>query len=303
MGGVVDTLLLSDIIKNFELRRPMFRIVERERVNPVVNKFVIEAPLIAKKREPGQFVVFRLHEKGERIPITIADSDPEKGTITVYVQELGKTTFEMGKLNSGDEISDVVGPLGLPTPIHKLEGDVFVVAGGVGAAEVLPIARKHKSEGNTVVAILGYRSKDIVILEEEFRSFCDEVYITTDDGTYGREGFVTTELKEHLDKGRKIAEIIAVGPAIMMKVVCDLTRHYGVKTLVSLNAIMIDATGMCGVCRVEVGGETRYACVHGPEFDGHQVNFDLMLKRLATFKEEEKISYERWQAATGGENG
>jgi ferredoxin--NADP+ reductase len=281
----------------------MFKIVERERVNPVVNKFVIEAPIIAKKREPGQFVIFRLHEKGERIPITVADSDPEAGTITVYVQELGKTTFEMGTMNAGDEILDVVGPLGLPTPIEKLEGDVFVVAGGVGSAEVLPIARKHKAAGNKVVAILGYRSKDIVILEEEFRSFCDEVYVTTDDGSYAREGFVTTELKDHLDKGRNIAEVIAVGPAIMMKVVCDLTRDYKVKTMVSLNSIMIDGTGMCGVCRVEVGGETRYACVHGPEFDGHQVNFDLMLKRLAAFKDEEKISLDRYNAAVGGEHG
>lgn len=282
----------------------MFKIVERVRVNPVVNKFTIEAPIIAKKRQPGQFVIFRLHEKGERIPITIADSDPKAGTITVYVQELGKTTFEMGRLNAGDDIADVVGPLGLPTPINKKEeGDIFVVAGGVGSAEVLPIARKHKEVGNKVVAILGYRSKDIVILEEEFKSFCDEVYITTDDGSYGREGFVSTELKDHLDKGRKIAEIIAVGPAIMMKVVCDLTRHYNVKTMVSLNSIMIDGTGMCGVCRVEVGGETRYACVHGPEFDGHKVNFDLMLKRLAAFKEEERISLERYNAAVGGSHG
>lgn len=281
----------------------MFKIVERERVNPVVNKFVIKAPIIAKKRQPGQFVIFRLHERGERIPITIADADPKAGTITVYVQELGKTTYEMGKLNAGDEITDVVGPLGLPTLIKKLEGDVFVVAGGVGSAEVLPIAREHKEAGNKVVAILGYRSKDIVILEDEFRSLCDEVYVTTDDGSYGREGFVTTELADHLDKGRKIAEVIAVGPAIMMKVVCDLTRHYDVKTLVSLNSIMIDGTGMCGVCRVEVGGETKYACVHGPEFDGHQVNFDLMLKRLAAFKDEERISLERWQAAVGGSNG
>jgi len=281
----------------------MFKIVERERVNPVVNKFVIEAPIIAKKRQPGQFVVFRLHEKGERIPITIADADPKAGTITVYVQELGKTTFQMGRMNAGDEIADVVGPLGNPTSIEKLSGEMFVIAGGVGAAEVLPIARKHKKIGNKVVAILGFRSKDIVILEDEFRSFADEVYITTDDGSYGREGFVTTELKEHLDKGRNIAEILAVGPAIMMKVVSDLTRHYKIKTMVSLNSIMIDATGMCGVCRVEVGGETKYACVHGPEFDGHKVNFDLLLKRLASFKEEEKISLERYQAAVGGEDG
>lgn len=281
----------------------MFKIVERERVNPVVNKFVIEAPIIAKKRQPGQFVVFRLHEKGERIPITIADSNPKAGTITVYVQELGKTTIQMGTMQAGDEIADVVGPLGNPTSIEKLSGEMFVIAGGVGAAEVLPIARKHKKIGNKVVAILGFRSKDIVILEDEFRSFVDEVYVTTDDGSYGREGFVTTELADHLERGRNIAEILAVGPAIMMKVVSDLTRHYNIKTMVSLNSIMIDATGMCGVCRVEVGGETRYACVHGPEFDGHKVNFDLLLKRLASFKEEEKISLERYQAAVGGEHG
>ena len=280
----------------------MFRIVERERVNPEVNRFVIEAPIIAQKRQPGQFVIFRLHEKGERIPITIADSDAKAGTITVYVQELGKTTYEMGTMDAGDEIADVIGPLGNPTPIEKPEGEVFAVAGGVGSAEVLPVARKHKEVGNKVIAILGYRSKDIVILEEEFRSFCDEVYVTTDDGTYGREGFVTTELKDHLEKKRPIAEVIAVGPAIMMKAVCDLTHHYNIKTMVSLNSIMIDATGMCGVCRVEVGGETRYACVHGPEFDGHKVNFDLLLKRLASFKEEERISLERYQAAVGGQH-
>ncbi len=271
----------------------MFKILEKERVAPGINKFVIEAPLIAKKRQPGQFIIIRLHEKGERIPITIADADPDRGSITVYVQEVGKTTMELGTYKAGDYIADVVGPLGKPTPIHPV-GTVFCIGGGVGTAEVLPIAKKHKQVGNIVCAIIGARTKELIILEDEFRKFADEVYITTDDGSYGRKGFVTDELRYHIESGRKIDEVIAVGPAIMMKAVCDLTRPYKIKTLVSLNAIMVDGTGMCGACRVEVGGETKYACVDGPEFDGHQVNFDLLLQRLATYKEEEKIAVEKF---------
>jgi len=274
----------------------MYRIIEKERVNPVVNRFVIEAPLIARKREPGQFVIFRLDEEGERFPITIADADPVKGTITVYVQEIGKTTTQMGRLKAGDSIANVAGPLGTPTPIEKMDGEVFLAAGGVGAAEILPIARKHKTVGNKIIVILGARSKEILTLEKDFRSFADEVYITTDDGTAGRKGFVTDELKTHIERGRKITEVLAVGPVFMMKSVCDLTRGYGIKTLISLNTIMIDGTGMCGGCRVEYGGETRYTCVDGPEFDGHKINFDLLIQRLGAYKTEEKASHECYLA-------
>lgn len=277
----------------------MYRILEKEQVNPVVNRFVIEAPLIARKHQPGQFVIFRLHEQGERFPITVAAADPKRGTITVYVQTIGKSTTEMGRMKAGDDIANVAGPLGHPTPIEKLDGEVFLIAGGVGAAEVLPIARAHKETGNKVVVILGARSREIVILEKEFRSFADEVHITTDDGSYGRKGFVTDELKEQIARGRKIAEVVAVGPVIMMKNVCNVTRPHGIKTMVSLNTIMIDGTGMCGGCRVEIGSETRYTCVDGPEFDGHQVNFDLLIQRLSAYQPEEKRSHECYLAKQG----
>ncbi|MFA7001561.1 MAG: sulfide/dihydroorotate dehydrogenase-like FAD/NAD-binding protein [Candidatus Omnitrophota bacterium] len=274
----------------------MYRILEKEKVNPVVNRFVIEAPLIARKRKPGQFVIFRLHEEGERFPITIADADSAAGTITVYVQALGKTTTEMGNLKAGDAIANVAGPLGHPTPLEKLGGEVFLIGGGVGAAEILPIARAHKESGNKTVIILGARSRDIVILEKEFRSFADEVYVTTDDGSYGRKGFVTDELKSHLEQGRPIVEVVAVGPVIMMKNVCNVTRPSGIRTLVSLNTIMIDGTGMCGGCRVEVGNETRYTCVDGPEFDGHKINFHLLIQRLGAYQKEEKHSHQCYLA-------
>jgi ferredoxin--NADP+ reductase len=278
----------------------MYRILEKEKINPVVNRFVIEAPLVARKRKPGQFVLFRLHERGERFPITIADADPIAGTITVYVQTIGKSTTEMGNMAVHSEIANVAGPLGHPTPIEKLDGDVILVAGGVGAAEILPIARAHHEIGNRVILILGARSKDIVILEKEFRSFADEIHITTDDGSYGRKGFVTDELKEQIGCGRKIAQVIAVGPVVMMKNVCEVTRSPGIKTMVSLNTIMIDGTGMCGGCRVELGNETRYTCVDGPEFDGHQINFDLLIQRLAAYREEEKRSHECYLSKVKG---
>lgn len=270
----------------------MYQILEKEQVNPVVGRFVIQAPLIAQQAKPGQFVIFRLHEKGERFPITIAGSDIRRGTITVFVQALGKSTTEMNRLKTGDTIANVAGPLGKATLIEKLDGAVFFVAGGVGAAEMLPMARAHKEIGNRVILILGARSKDLVILETEFRTIVDEVYVTTDDGSAGRKGFVTDELKVHLDSGRKISEIYAVGPVIMMKNVVELTRPFKIKTIVSLNTIMIDGTGMCGGCRVEVGGKTKYTCVDGPEFDGHLLNFDLLMNRLRAYQKEEKHSHE-----------
>lgn len=271
----------------------MNRIVRNERLATGINLFEVEAPPIAAKRKPGQFIILRLNETGERIPLTIADVNTDNGTITIIVQVVGKTTEHLGQLTQGDTILDVVGPLGQPTHIEKF-GNVIAIGGGVGHAVCYPIARAMKEAGNYLISIIGARSKDLVILEEETRSFSDELYITTDDGTYGRKGFVTDQLKEILESGKKIHLVLASGPAIMMKFVSAMTKEYGVKTIVSLNSIMVDGSGMCGVCRVEVGGKTKFACVDGPEFDGHEVNYDLLMKRLATYKEEEKLAYNRY---------
>ncbi|RKZ17399.1 sulfide/dihydroorotate dehydrogenase-like FAD/NAD-binding protein [bacterium] len=271
----------------------MFKILEKEVLGPHVNKFIVEAPLIAKKHKPGQFVVLRLHEKGERIPVTIAETDREKGTITLIVQEVGKTTYELGDMEAGDSIMDVIGPLGKPAEIENF-GTVVTIGGGVGTAIVYPETKAFKEAGNYVISIIGFRNKDLIILEEEMKKYSDELYVTTDDGSYGMKGFVSDKLKELIDSGKKIDLVVAIGPAIMMKVVCDVTRDKNIKTIVSLNSIMVDGTGMCGACRVEVGGETKFACVDGPEFDGHLVNFDLLLKRLATYREQEKIALERY---------
>jgi len=276
----------------------MFKILEKEVLGPHVNKFIIEAPLIAKKHKPGQFVVLRLHEKGERIPVTIAETNREKGTITLIVQEVGKTTYELGDMEPGDSIMDVIGPLGKPAEIENY-GTVVTIGGGVGTAIVYPETKAFKEAGNYVISIIGFRNKDLIIFEEEMRKHSDELYVTTDDGSYGMKGFVSDKLKELIDSGKKIDLVVAIGPAIMMKVVCDVTRDKNIKTIVSLNSIMVDGTGMCGACRVEVGGETKFACVDGPEFDGHLVNFDLLLKRLATYREQEKIALERYLKSRG----
>ncbi|MCK4233796.1 sulfide/dihydroorotate dehydrogenase-like FAD/NAD-binding protein [candidate division WOR-3 bacterium] len=275
----------------------MNQIVQKKRIAEGINLFEIEAPLIAKKRKPGQFVIIRIDETGERIPLTIANADKEKGTITIIVQVVGKTTEHLGTLNSGDSILDVVGPLGQPTHIERF-GTVIAVGGGVGHAVCYPIARGMKDAGNYLISIIGARTKNLIILENETNAFSDELYITTDDGSYGRKGFVTDQLKEILDSGKKVDLVLASGPAIMMKFVCLMTKEYGIKTIVSLNSIMVDGTGMCGVCRVEVGGKTKFACVDGPEFDGHEVNYDLLLKRLATYKEEEKLAYDKFMLKT-----
>jgi len=271
----------------------MNRIVDKKRLAEEINLFEIEAPLIAKKRKPGQFVIIRIDETGERIPLTIADVNRDKGTITIIVQIVGKTTEHLGTLNAGDHLLDVVGPLGQPTHIEKF-GTVVAIGGGVGHAVCYPISKGMKEEGNYLISIIGARTKNLIILEDETREFSDEIYITTDDGSYGRKGFVTDQLKELIDGGKKIDLVLASGPAIMMKFVSQMTKEYGIKTVVSLNSIMVDGTGMCGVCRVEVGGKTKFACVDGPEFDGHEVNYDLLMKRLATYKEEEKLAYERY---------
>jgi ferredoxin--NADP+ reductase len=282
----------------------VYPIVAKEILAPTVTKFVITAPFIARKRKPGNFVIIRVDDTGERIPLTIVDSDTERGTITLIVQAIGKTTRLLATKNVGDAIVDCAGPLGTPTPI-ELHGTVACVGGGVGTAELYPIARALKQAGNTVFSIVGARSKDLVILEREMASFSDAVYITTDDGSYKRKGFVTDQLKDLLDAPRKIDAVYAIGPLPMMKAVSKLTKGYGVKTYVSLNAIMVDGTGMCGGCRVTIGGQMKFACVDGPEFDGHLVDFDELIMRNRTYVDLEKISNDRCQihehAAEGGE--
>ncbi|GBE28348.1 dihydroorotate dehydrogenase B (NAD(+)), electron transfer subunit [bacterium BMS3Bbin03] len=271
----------------------MFKILKKERLAPHVNKFLIHAPWVTKNCKPGQFVIIRVDEEGERIPLTIAEYDREQGTITLIVQEVGKTTYKLGDLDEGDAIEDVIGPLGRPAEIAKV-GTVVTIGGGVGTAIVYPETRAFKEAGNYLISIVGYKNKELIILEEEMRQYSDELYVTTDDGSYGRQGFVSDQLKDLIESGRKIDLVLTIGPAIMMKVICDLTRKFNIKTIVSLNSIMMDGTAMCGGCRVEVNGKTRFACVDGPEFDGHQVNFDLLMKRLGTYRDQEKESLERY---------
>jgi len=278
----------------------MHAITQKRVLAPTITLFIVEAPFIARKRKPGNFVMLRLHNTGERIPLTIADSDPARGTITIIVQAVGKTTKELCAMNAGDSILDVVGPLGNPTPIEN-HGAVACVGGGVGTAELYPIARALKEAGNAVHTIIGARTHGLVILEREMREFSDGLYITTDDGSYARKGFVTDQLKDLLDGPSGIKAVYAIGPLPMMKAVSNLTRPYGVPTLVSLNTIMVDGTGMCGGCRVTVGGQMRFACVDGPEFDGHQVDFDELMMRNRTYVDLEKLSDERHLCRLTGE--
>ena len=263
----------------------MSKIVSKEQFSEKVFKLEVEAPLIARSRRAGHFVIIRLSEKGERIPLTIADSDPAKGTITLVVQTVGKTSTELCKMNVGDDILDVVGPLGKATHIDNF-GTVVCAGGGVGVAPMLPIIVALKKAGNRVISVLAGRSKELIILEEEVRKHSDEVIIMTDDGSYGKQGVVTVGIEEVIQR-EKVDKCFAIGPAIMMKFVCLLTKKYEIPTDVSLNTIMVDGTGMCGACRITVGGQTKFVCVDGPEFDGHQVDFDEMLKRMAAFKKEE----------------
>ena len=263
----------------------MNRIAKKEKLNSVTTKLIIEAPRIAGKAEPGQFLVIRIDEKGERIPLTICDSDKAKGLVTIIFQEVGKTTKKLASLGEGEGLSDVLGPLGKPTTITKA-GRAVLFAGGIGAAELYPVARHSKKLGNDNTVIIGSRSKDLIILEDEIRKVSDKLIVATDDGSYGTKGLVTGPLKELLEK-EKFDLCYSVGPDIMMKAVCELTKKYNLKTIVSLDANMVDATGMCGTCRVSVGGRTAFSCVDGPEFDGHLVDFDEFIKRQARFKEEE----------------
>ena len=273
----------------------MNRIVKKEKLSDIITKYVIEAPLIAKKRKAGNFIILRVMEGGERIPITIADSDPKIGTITIIVQTLGKTTKLLSTLKEDEYILDVVGPLGIPTPIEKF-GRVVCIGGGVGTAEVYPIAKALKEAGNEVIGIVGARSKDLVILENEMSAACDKLYITTDNGSYGRKGFVSDQLLDLIKSGNKIDVVYAIGPIPMMKVCGSVTKPFGIKTYVSLNPIMVDGTGMCGGCRVTVGGKMKFACVDGPEFDAHQVDFDELILRNRTYIDLEKTSLQKLES-------
>ncbi len=249
----------------------------------------IKAPLIAQKHQPGQFIIIRLHEKGERIPLTIADSNPEEGVITLVIQAVGKTTLEMSRYEPGDEVLDVFGPLGKPTLLEE-KGTVITIGGGLGIAPLHPILNALKKAGNTTITILGARSKELLFWEERMKSLSDEFYVTTDDGSQGEKGVVTAPLERVIARGKPIDRIYCIGPVIMMKVVSDLTKKYGIPTIVSLNPIMVDGTGMCGGCRVTMGDETRFACVDGPEFDGHLVDFNELNQRLQFYKGHEKIA-------------
>lgn len=258
----------------------------------------VEAPLVAGRNKPGQFIVLRVNEKGERIPLTIVDSSAERGSIALIFQVVGKTTRLLSELNEGDCVLDVVGPLGKPTEVKRY-GTVALVGGGVGIAEIYPEAKAFKAAGNEVLGIIGARTAELLILEEELRQICDEVHVATDDGSRGQRGFVSDVLKRLMEE-RRIDLVYAVGPTLMMKAVSNLTKPRGIKTLVSLNPIMLDATGMCGACRVKVGGEIRFACVDGPEFDGHLVDFDLLMARQRMYLEEEKMALELYERSKGG---
>ncbi|MGQ9708695.1 MAG: sulfide/dihydroorotate dehydrogenase-like FAD/NAD-binding protein [bacterium] len=277
----------------------MVRILKKRLLASGVKLLELNAPEIARKAKPGQFVVLRVNETGERIPLTIADARADAGVLVIVFQEVGKSTMLLGTLEEGDEILDLIGPLGKPSEIERL-GTVVCVAGGVGTPEIYPVARALREAGNKVIGILGFRNKDLILMEPEMRQVVDELIVATDDGSNGNKGLVTDMLQQVIDRGERIAKCFTVGPVIMMKMVSLLTERYGIPTVVSLNPIMLDATGMCGVCRVEVAGETRFACVDGPEFDGHKVNFDLLMARLKTYVNEERQAVEIFKLAQTG---
>lgn len=271
----------------------MYRILQKEVLSPTIKSMVIEAPHVARAALPGQFIILRINEEGERIPLTIADFDRAEGTVTIVFQEVGKSTMHLGTLNPGDKIATFAGPLGHPSEIEKY-GKVICIGGGVGIAPIYPIAKALKEKGNYVISILGVRNKGLLFWEEKVKDISDEIIICTDDGSYGRKGVVTEPLKEILNIDNSIKRVWAIGPAIMMKYVSTVTEPFNVHTIVSLNPIMIDGTGMCGGCRVIVGDESRFVCVDGPEFDAHIVNWDNLLTRLQFYKREESIAVERW---------
>ena len=269
----------------------MYRIVRKEALRPTVTLYEIEAPLIAKKAQPGQFIILRVDENGERIPITINNYDPEKGTVTIIVQTVGATTEKLSHLNEGDYLQDFVGPLGKAT-VTEGKKKVCVVGGGVGCAIAYPVLKKFHDDGAEVHAVVGFKNKDLVILEDDFRKSSDVLKICTDDGSYGQKGLVTDALKELIDAGNQYDEVFAIGPMIMMKFVCKPTEPYGIPTTVSMSPIMVDGTGMCGGCRLSVGGEMKFACVDGPDFDGHKVDWDIAVKRNQMYRDFEMHKHE-----------
>ncbi len=269
----------------------MYEIIRKKELNPTVTLMDIKAPLIAEKAQPGQFIILRVDADGERIPLTVAATDKDQGTVTIIFQIVGATTEKLNHKNEGEGITDFVGPLGKPSRVEGLKR-VCVIGGGVGCAIAYPVAKKLHELGTEVTTIVGFRSKDLLILEDEFRACSDRYIVMTDDGSYGEKGLVTGALQKLLDAGEQFDEVIAIGPLIMMKFVCALTRQYGVKTEVSMNPIMIDGTGMCGGCRLTVGGVTKFACVDGPDFDGHEVDFDEAMKRGSMFRDFERHAHE-----------
>jgi NAD(P)H-flavin reductase len=271
----------------------MYRILSKKIISSIIKQFEIEAPEIAKRAKPGQFVILRVWDKGERIPLTIAGINEKNGSITIIFQEIGKSTIHLGTLNTGDSIKDLLGPLGQPTHIEKT-GTVVAIGGGVGVAEILPVAMAFKHSGNKVIGIIGARTKDLIILENEMKNACTELHVTTDDGSYSRKGFVSNVLEDLIKAGEKIDVVYAIGPVPMMKVISNLTKPYNIKTIVSLNPIMVDGTGMCGACRVSVAGKTKFACVDGPEFNGHEVDWNELITRLSIFKDKEKVSLDKF---------
>ncbi len=273
----------------------MFKILDAQLIAPNIKRFILHAPRIARKQKPGQFVILRIYEEGERIPVTIENSDPEHGAISIVVQAVGKTTHLLNSLNAGDDILDVVGPLGKPSEIAKF-GTVVVIGGGVGTAMAYPSATAFKRAGNQVISIIGARNKDFVILEPELRAVSDALMITTDDGSYADKGFVTDKLRQLIQNGTRIDLVLAIGPIPMMRAVAEMTRKENIRTIVSLNPVMIDGTGMCGGCRVPIDGKSEFACVDGPEFDAHKVNFEVLVQRNGMYREAEQRSlaeYER----------
>jgi len=278
----------------------LYKVLEKTFLQEIVVRMVIEAPEVARKRKAGQFVVLMIDDKGERIPLTIVDSDSDKGTITIIYQIVGKTTAQLAKMEKGEFIMHVLGPLGHPTEIENF-GTAVVVGGGVGIGVAYPIAAALKKAGNKVISIIGARTKDILILEDDMRKVSDQLLVATDDGSYGFHGFVSTVLQNLIDsKKENIAIIYAIGPVPMMRVLANLTKPYGIKTIVSLNPIMVDATGMCGACRVSVGGKTKFGCVDGPEFDGHEVDFNLLMTRLRMYCDQEKQAMESYRCERHG---
>ncbi|MCK4223834.1 MAG: sulfide/dihydroorotate dehydrogenase-like FAD/NAD-binding protein [candidate division Zixibacteria bacterium] len=278
----------------------MNEIIELKKLAPEINLLKLDVPLITQKAKAGQFVVLRINEEGERIPMSITDLDPETGILTIIFQEVGKSTAHLATFKKGDRLADVVGPLGVPTHMEKF-GTCVCVGGGIGIAPIYFVAKTLKQAGNRVVSIIGARSKNLLILEEEMKNLSDQLLISTDDGSYGHHGFVTDLLTQLLSEEGKVDFIMAIGPVVMMRAVCKVTAPWGIKTVVSLNPIMVDGTGMCGACRVTVGGKTKFACVDGPDFDGLEVDFDELIKRQAMYQKQEKMAMERFSQMCGGQ--